>query len=103
MEEEQRQTQLPTIKVAEARSAAEKWLAEHIPDFAVRYKSVAPSVVHKGNLSELELLYRMFQDGIPVADQTIGLTLDGKGKMKRLSLPSNPPIYREVKGAKTNH
>ncbi len=100
LEEEQRQTQLPTIKVAEARSAAEKWLAEHIPDFAVRYKSVAPSVVHKGNLSELELLYRMFQDGIPVADQTIGLTLDGKGKMKRLSLPSNPPSIGMLKALK---
>ncbi len=94
---EERSSELPAIKSADARKLAERWLAEHIPDFASRYKLAVP---FKSAASELTLEYRMFHRGIPVAGQALFITLNDNGKMTRLMLPPQPPAAKTLDALK---
>lgn len=82
---------LSSIQASDARKRAERWLAEHVPDFPSRYKLVAESEASEGAVSELTLEYQLFHDGIPIFGQVLVLELDGNGNMTKLKRSSESP------------
>lgn len=87
---DERSSEPQIIKVADARKLAERWLAEHIPDFLSQYKFAVP---FESAASELTLEYRRVHRGVPVAGRALFITLDGNGKMTRLMpSPQSPAV-----------
>ncbi|WP_276352161.1 YcdB/YcdC domain-containing protein [Cohnella caldifontis] len=80
------------LSVDEAYRIADEWVSANVPNIA-SYRRVAKPAVNVGSENQSEytsVSYQLFHNGIPVQNDVLSVTLDGKGKLYNYYGPATP-------------